>query len=275
VDPLANFNPFMDDEFYIDGDHNGGVYNSFNHNSYGYCYQNPVNLVDPNGKQALPESISYPQLRVVHKGIISGANPRVSPGKSFFKRTILGIVLLGIHELFTSGDDPTYQYGLAIANFTNFGNADLIDSYTQNDNKGIGIQTLKQLKNTTDKTKEKNKYGSYTITYKNGKKYHGKGKISRMFLSAIEHTYKNDDGTINYPILLDWDSSKNERQSYKDEHTRMQTDVDLNNNITQGYNNPINYNQRNSPGYKYKVQDGEITPDKKESKYPGGCNCGG
>ncbi|CAM4095653.1 RHS repeat-associated core domain-containing protein [Flavobacterium branchiophilum] len=52
VDPLANFNPFMDDEHYIDGDHNGGVFNHFNHNSYGYCYQNPINLVDPNGKQS-------------------------------------------------------------------------------------------------------------------------------------------------------------------------------------------------------------------------------
>jgi hypothetical protein len=28
------------------------VYNSFNHNTYGYCYQSPVLLVDPNGKQA-------------------------------------------------------------------------------------------------------------------------------------------------------------------------------------------------------------------------------
>jgi len=51
VDPLANFNPFMDDEHYIDGDHNGGVFNHFNHNSYGYCYQNPILYVDPNGKQ--------------------------------------------------------------------------------------------------------------------------------------------------------------------------------------------------------------------------------
>jgi hypothetical protein len=41
----------MDDEFYIDGDHNGGVYNHFNHNSYGYCYQSPVRYIDPNGKQ--------------------------------------------------------------------------------------------------------------------------------------------------------------------------------------------------------------------------------
>lgn len=37
---------------YLNGEHNGGVYNSKNIVSYGYCYQNPVILVDPNGKQA-------------------------------------------------------------------------------------------------------------------------------------------------------------------------------------------------------------------------------
>jgi hypothetical protein len=42
----------MDDEHYIDGQHNGGVFNHFNHNSYGYCYQNPIKYVDPNGKQS-------------------------------------------------------------------------------------------------------------------------------------------------------------------------------------------------------------------------------
>jgi hypothetical protein len=41
----------MDDEHYIDGDHNGGVFNHYNHNSYGYCYQSPVRYIDPNGKQ--------------------------------------------------------------------------------------------------------------------------------------------------------------------------------------------------------------------------------
>jgi hypothetical protein len=44
-------------EHYIDGQHNGGVYNSFNHNTYGYCYQSPVLLVDPNGKQAIAGAV--------------------------------------------------------------------------------------------------------------------------------------------------------------------------------------------------------------------------
>jgi RHS repeat-associated protein len=53
VDPLADYNPHMNSEHYIDGQHNGGVYNSFNQAVYSYCYQNPIKLIDPNGKQTL------------------------------------------------------------------------------------------------------------------------------------------------------------------------------------------------------------------------------
>jgi RHS repeat-associated protein len=52
VDPLADYNPFYNKEHYIDGQHNGGMYNSGNLNPYIYTYQNPVIFVDPNGKQA-------------------------------------------------------------------------------------------------------------------------------------------------------------------------------------------------------------------------------
>jgi len=51
VDPLATYNPIFENEFYFDGDHNGGIYNNSNLNSYAYCYQNPIKYVDPNGKQ--------------------------------------------------------------------------------------------------------------------------------------------------------------------------------------------------------------------------------
>lgn len=53
VDPLANVDYIMNKEAYINGEHNGGIFNSFNHNSYGYCYQNPLIYFDPNGKQSL------------------------------------------------------------------------------------------------------------------------------------------------------------------------------------------------------------------------------
>ena len=51
VDPLAIYNPVMETEFYGDGQHNGGVFYSGNLNPYIYTYQNPINYVDPNGKQ--------------------------------------------------------------------------------------------------------------------------------------------------------------------------------------------------------------------------------
>lgn len=52
VDPLASYDPMMNVEHYIDGEHNGGVYNAGNLNPYIYCYQNPVIYVDPDGKQS-------------------------------------------------------------------------------------------------------------------------------------------------------------------------------------------------------------------------------
>ncbi len=56
VDPISNYDP-RNNENYLDGEHNNGIYNYANLNPYIYCYQNPVKLVDPNGKQALAGSI--------------------------------------------------------------------------------------------------------------------------------------------------------------------------------------------------------------------------
>jgi hypothetical protein len=47
------------DGTYLSGEHNGGVYNSRNLNPYVYCYQNPVILIDPDGKQIVSRIIGY------------------------------------------------------------------------------------------------------------------------------------------------------------------------------------------------------------------------
>ena len=51
VDPIALYDPVMQTEHYIDGEHNNGYFNPKNTSIYGYCYQNPILYVDPNGKQ--------------------------------------------------------------------------------------------------------------------------------------------------------------------------------------------------------------------------------
>ncbi len=58
MDPLADYNPFYNSEHYIDGQHNGGVYNAGNLNPYIYCYQSPAKYVDPNGKQTVAQLAS-------------------------------------------------------------------------------------------------------------------------------------------------------------------------------------------------------------------------
>jgi RHS repeat-associated protein len=94
------------------------------------------------------------------------------------------------------------------------------------------------------KKKSDDQVGSYTITFKNGMKYHGKGPYSRALQSAKKWADAGETEVIN----IDWTPSKNDREAYKDEDTRMNTDEG-------GNQSPDNYNTNKSPGAKYKEQD--------------------
>ena len=50
VDPISNYDP-LNSENFLDGQHNGGIYNYANLNPYVYCYNRSTVYIDPNGKQ--------------------------------------------------------------------------------------------------------------------------------------------------------------------------------------------------------------------------------
>ena len=80
--------------------------------------------------------------------------------------------------------------------------------------------------------------GSYTIKFKSGKEYHGKGSFNRARKSAdIKHKKYNDP-----PKKVEWKPAKNERQAFINEHKRIEKGG--------GINNSKNYNKINSPGKK-------------------------
>ena len=83
------------------------------------------------------------------------------------------------------------------------------------------------------------KYGSYTITFESGKKYHGKGPVSRMEQSAREKSKKFSDPVVS----KDWVPSPTERDAFIDEAKRIRDDG--------GVKSPTNYNLINSPGEKF------------------------
>lgn len=94
TDPLSGFNPIFEVDHYFDGDHNGGIYNSFNHATYSYCYQNPIKLIDPNGKQVKSEYLgSFSTNSSMFNGIVDGfidSIPGIGALKEIYKLTTNG-----------------------------------------------------------------------------------------------------------------------------------------------------------------------------------------
>ena len=71
-----------------------------------------------------------------------------------------------------------------------------------------------------------------------------------MFTSAILKMTLSQTTVKSF----DWTPSISDREAFKAEYRRMQTDA--NEDFAEGYRNPINYNLIQSPGKKYQLQDG-------------------
>ena len=102
-----------------------------------------------------------------------------------------------------------------------------------NSGKSVGIPS-----SSVQQTNKK-QTGSYTITFESGNKYHGKGGEQRMRQSAREKANKFND----QPVSFDWTPADNTKEAFIQEAVRIENDG--------GPGNIKNYNQINSPGYKY------------------------
>ena len=79
-------------------------------------------------------------------------------------------------------------------------------------------------------------FGSYSIEFESGKKYHGKGPYRRMIESIKEKLNKFNDKAIKW----DWTPASSEEEAFIDEFFRIINDG--------GKDNIMNYNNINSPG---------------------------
>ena len=91
-----------------------------------------------------------------------------------------------------------------------------------------------------------NATGSYTNTHASGKTYSGKGTRARSQKSGRREATRNNDPHV----ATDFTEAKNTRGAFKQESRR----IDANG----GAKSNKNYNRIESPGKKYRKQDGEI-----------------
>ncbi len=87
--------------------------------------------------------------------------------------------------------------------------------------------------------------GSYTNTHESGKSYHGKGDPDRARRSGQTIEREHNDPHVS----TEHKPAPSHRDAFKDEDRRIQQDG--------GSASPSNYNQINSPGKKYREQDGD------------------
>jgi hypothetical protein len=84
--------------------------------------------------------------------------------------------------------------------------------------------------------------GSYTVTFKSGKRYHGKGPESRARRSGRRIARRYDDPVVD----THWTPAEGRRPAFIDEARRILYDG--------GVQNPMNYNKINSPGLKWLIE---------------------
>ncbi|MCB9203246.1 MAG: hypothetical protein H6604_09420 [Flavobacteriales bacterium] len=173
VDPLAVYNPVMETEHYGDGQHNGGIFNNKNLNVYGYCYGNPVAMIDPNGKQ----------VKVTEKG---GAI-NIHMTYKFSNTSDSKIDEAKFMEKFANDVNKTFKKNDANINFT----------YSQSDNATIDINIVKSVGVTVKRNSDLTIQDNGILQHAGGADEAGNLTNNAITFSAFEPT-SNDGKQIIY-----------------------------------------------------------------------------
>jgi len=88
--------------------------------------------------------------------------------------------------------------------------------------------------------------GSYTNTHASGKTYSGKGSRMRSQQSGRRQARENNDPHT----ATDWTPAENTREAFKQESRRIDAQG--------GIDSPSNYNKVESPGKRFRIEDGEL-----------------
>jgi RHS repeat-associated protein len=191
----------------------------FEHTSpYAYVLNNPINLADLDGRDTT-------KIIPLKEVFIQAVKPKPKPGPIKIEP------LKEIKPVEPVGFPPPPVFTMPLLTFIFVLLPANLGDHTEADH-------LKAIN-----ARKYSKHGSYTIKFKNGKRYHGKGPYSRAIASA---KYLADLHKTSFDYSdIDWTSAENEPQAFRDEAKRLEADG--------GKNNPNNYNQIDSPGsHKYK-----------------------
>jgi hypothetical protein len=209
-------------------------------NKYQYCYNSPLSNVDPDGHSVWTKAIKF-AVKVYQKGSAVEAAKEtfedvrtvLDSSKSLKERGLAALSVASEALPVSIGDvKDGYKVAKAIA-----GQIDKLDS------SGAVSAVASSI---TKKTVTRSPVGTYTNTHASGKEYIGVGKYPRSQESARKIAKDHKDPHVKTAFK----PAANRREAFKEESRQI--------DARGGIKSPKIYNIMESPGRKYRQEDGEI-----------------
>jgi RHS repeat-associated protein len=196
-------------------------------NLYAYVGDDPVNLVDPSGREAYCASQA------------GGGGASCTDPKGISAEKVANVVLaiaVAVDVVDTPvSPGPDVSVPAAAARTA-------IRSAEEGAETGSKAASRTSIRETAQSTRGP---GSYTNTHESRTEYHGAGPASRSQRSARRIERRTGDKHV----ASDWTPASSRREAFKDESRRLEKGG--------GPKSDKNYNQIDSPGTKYRQEDGD------------------